>query len=231
MFDFMFALVAVASNAAGGDDAPQGAAPAEPQVTQEQPAQQPVQQETAQVVPQVQSPTVNIGENVNIGATAIIGGAVQGATPAPSLPVLPTAPAAPQIDESVIPAGLVPDPQTPTGKFTTAAEVKPIMEATKGNWIAVREYDGSDWLYVSHIWAWRCGLKAMAISVNNEPLQNWPLPACHEKFTTPNAILEDDGIPALKMKLGSVQTVTIQVVYDDLSRDVQVFERGNVLIP
>ena len=86
-------------------------------------------------------------------------------------------------------------------------------------------------LYVTHIWGWRCGLKAMAISVNGETMQNWPLPPCHMKFTTPNAILEDDGLPYLRLKLGAVQTIDIQIVYDDLSMDAARFERGNVLIP
>ena len=71
----------------------------------------------------------------------------------------------------------------------------------------------------------------MAISVNGEPMQNWPLPACHMKYTTPSAILEGDGQPYLSMRLGTVQTITIQIVYDDLSMDVANFERGNVLIP
>lgn len=136
-----------------------------------------------------------------------------------------------EFNMAVVPAGLVADPQTPSGKFTTAVEVKPIMEATKGNWVAVRDYDGKDWLYVTHIWSWRCGLKAMAISVNDETMQNWPLPPCHEQFTTPNAVLEDDGLPVLTFRQGSVQTITIQVVYDDLSMDVARFDRANVLIP
>ena len=145
-------------------------------------------------------------------------------------------PAAPVPDTSgfnmaVVPAGLVAEPQTPSGKFTTAAEVKPILQATKGNWVAVRDYDGKDWLYVTHIWSWRCGLKAMAISVNDETMQNWPLPPCHEQYTTPNAVLEGDGLPVLTFRQGSVRTITIQVVYDDLSMDVATFERGNVLIP
>lgn len=134
-------------------------------------------------------------------------------------------------DRSVVPAGLVAEPQVPTGKFTTAAEVKPILNATKGNWIAVREYDGKDLLYITHLWAWRCGLHAVAVSVNGGPMKDWPLPACHLKYATPNAVLEEDGLPYFSMALGSIETVAVQVVYDDLSMDVAEFVRGNVLIP
>ena len=123
------------------------------------------------------------------------------------------------------------EPQTPSGKFTTATEVKPILGMTKGNWVAVREYDGKDLLYVTHLWSWRCGLHAMAISVNDAPMQNWPLPACHMKYSTPNAVLEEDGNPYLALRLGAVQTIDIQIVYDDLSMDKASFARSNVLIP
>jgi len=145
----------------------------------------------------------------------------------------PTAPVAqtPAFNMDVVPAGLVAEPQSPTGKFTTAAEIKPIMQATRGNWVAVREYNGQDLLYVTHIWGWRCGLSAMAISVNDEPMQNWPLPACHTQYATPNAVLETDGLPYLTLKQGAVQTIDIQLVYDDLSMDAARFVRGNVLIP
>lgn len=192
-------------------------------------------QDVAQVaVPQVASPSVSIGENVQIGEGVTIGGAalLDGTNETQTAPVPSTAPAVDDgINRAVIPAGLVAEPQVPTGKFTTAAEIKPIMSATKGNWIAVREYDGSDLLYVTHIWSWRCGLAAMAISVNDEPMQNWPLPKCHDQFATPNAILEDDGLPFLKLKLGGVQKVTIQLVYDDLSVEAASFARSDVLIP
>ncbi|AXI48818.1 hypothetical protein C1J03_08105 [Sulfitobacter sp. SK012] len=130
-----------------------------------------------------------------------------------------------------MPAGLVADPQDPSGKFTTATEIKPIMDATKGSWIAVREFNGQDLLYVTHLWSWRCGLAAMAISINDEPMQNWPLPPCHMKYATPNAILEEDGLPYLTLRLGAVETVVIQVVFDDLTTDAVEFKRGDVLIP
>jgi hypothetical protein len=134
-------------------------------------------------------------------------------------------------DMSVVPAGLIAEPQTATGKFTTAQEVKPILTATKGNWIAVREYDGRDLLYVTHLWAWRCGLSAVAVSVNEAPFVDWPLPPCHMKYATPNAVLEEDGLPYSTWDLATVATVSVQVVYDDLTMDIATFERGSVLIP
>ena len=154
---------------------------------------------------------------------------------APGSPAAPDAPASPgqnaSFDMTVVPAGLEAEDQTPSGKFLTATEVKPILNATRGNWVAVREYEGKDYVYVTHLWSWRCGLAAIAISVNDEPMQNWPMPPCHTEFSTPNAILNDDPNPLLTFKPGSVQTVKIQVVYDDLSMDSASFARGDVLIP
>ncbi|MBD3663673.1 hypothetical protein H9Q16_07050 [Sulfitobacter sp. TSTF-M16] len=132
---------------------------------------------------------------------------------------------------AVVPAGLVAEPQTPSGKFTTATEIKPILNATKNSWVAVREFDGKDLLYVTHLWGWRCGLSAMAISVNDEPMQNWPLPPCHTEYATPNAILDEDGLPYLSLRLKAVEKIDIQIVYDDLSMDTATFRRSDVLIP
>lgn len=209
MLDIFFAILAAGMNERAPEAVPDApavvAAPSQPQ-------NEPETESTGTV--QIAPGTVSVGENT------VIGGNVSGATPQGS-----------NFNMGVVPAGLVADPQVPSGKFTTAAEVKPILTATKGNWVAVRDYDGKDWLYVTHIWSWRCGLKAMAISVNGEAMQNWPMPPCHEQYQTPNAVLEDDGIPALTFRQGSVQTITIQIVYDDLSMDAATFERGNVLIP
>ncbi|UOA32299.1 hypothetical protein DSM110093_02089 [Sulfitobacter sp. DSM 110093] len=131
----------------------------------------------------------------------------------------------------VVPAGLVAEDQTPTGRFTTATEVRPILNATRGNWIAVREYDGKDYVYVTHLWSWRCGLAAIAIAVNDTPFRDWPMPPCHEALATPNAILDDDPQPYLTFEAGSVQSVRVQVIYDDLGMDAAGFARGDVLIP
>ena len=261
MIDFVFAIIAAGINTAGnsGDDIAKAQVtdtPAEvaavPTVTVPTPKAPGV---TAPAITAPTTPSVSIGENVAIGSgSVVIGGNLLGGTaiqPAPSggglldgtsdeSAAVATSSAAtplvapaqgPQFNMSVVPAGLTAEPQDATGKFTTATEVKPILTATKGSWVAVREYDGKDLLYVTHIWGWRCGLKAMAISVNGEAMQNWPLPPCHMKYTTPNAMLEDDGLPYLSLRLGAVETIDIQIVYDDLSMDAASFERSNVLIP
>ncbi len=234
MIDFFFAMVAASLGGGGQQDA---------QTTLAAPGPAAVQAPLAQ---SSGTASVIIGENVTIGSSSVIvggglldgtstqsaseGGGLLAGTTEQAAPAAP-APDTSQFNMDVVPAGLTADPQTPTGKFTTAAEVKPIMDATRGNWVAVREYDGGDLVYVTHIWGWRCGMHAMAISINDEPLRDWPLPECHMKYTTPSAILEEDGLPFERHALGSVKTIDVQIVYDDLTMDAVRFERGNILIP
>ena len=131
------------------------------------------------------------------------------------------------------PAGqaLVAEPQTPTGKFTTATEVRPILGATRGSWVAVREYDGQDLLYVTHLWSWRCGLAQIRIGLNGAEPEVWPLPPCHADQSSPNAIQEGDGLPYRSFPLGSVQSVHVEVTYDDLAVEDAGFERAAIKMP
>lgn len=121
--------------------------------------------------------------------------------------------------------------QVPTGKFTTAVEVKPILSMTKGNWVALRDWDGQDLLYVTHIWSWRCGLVAMRVAVNDESYEDWPLPTCHEDTASPNAILESDGLPYRAFPAGSVQSILVELTFDDLSVERAEFDRKAVMMP
>ena len=117
------------------------------------------------------------------------------------------------------------------GKFLTAAEVKPILNATKASWIAVREYEGQDLLYFSHLLAWRCGLSGLLYSINDaEPMLNWALTPCNEESPTPAAILEDQAI-YLAQPLNSIQTIPIQITYDDDPTDMVTYARKSVLTP
>lgn len=222
MIDFFFAIMAASMGGAGVAPPPAAA--------------------QVQVQPQDQGSSVVVGEGVVIGqGTAIEGVAVAKpeVPPVPASPALPAAaPLAPALIQpqegmnmAVVPAGLVPEPQVPTGTFTTATEVRPILQATKGNWVAVREFNGQDLLYVTHLWAWRCGLAALAISVNDEPMQNWPLPPCHADSATPNAILDSDGLPYLTLRLGSVEKIEVQIVYDDLTMERASWARAEVKMP
>jgi len=121
--------------------------------------------------------------------------------------------------------------QVATGRFLTALEVKPILAATRGNWIAVREFDGQDLIYVTHIWSWRCGLVALHVGLNGATPEPWPLPDCHEDTNAPNAVLPDDGLPYRTFPLGSVETITVELIYDDLTVERVSFNRKGALLP
>lgn len=126
---------------------------------------------------------------------------------------------------------LVAEPQVPTGKFTTALEVKPILNATRGNWITVREFNGRDLLYVTHLWSWRCGLLELRVGLNGNPPEPWPLPECHMDAATPAAILDTDGLPYRDFQPGSIAMIEVQITYDDLTTDRAKYNRQGIQIP
>ena len=128
--------------------------------------------------------------------------------------------------------GLTPEDQTSLGKFTTAAEVGPILTMTKANWSAVREYDGQDLVYFTHILSWRCGLKAAKFGINEEPLQDLELPDCHMKYQQPNVLIDNEPLLAFRRyALGSVQSVRLEILLDDLTVQSVTTKRENMLIP
>lgn len=118
--------------------------------------------------------------------------------------------------------------QTPTGKFLTATEVRPILGATQGSWIAVREFDGKDLLYFTHLLSWRCGLYEVSFAVNGQDMQPFTLPDCDPA----NAMaIPEDATVYLKYPLKSIETIDVELLYDDLGTESVRFERANVMIP
>ena len=118
------------------------------------------------------------------------------------------------------------------GNFTTAAEVRPIMDMTKTSWIAVREWDGNDLVYFTHIESWRCGMEKVRYGINTAIAdQEYELEDCHEEMLTPNAMTLEDHLPYIVQPLGSVETVTIKIFYDDGSVDGATFNRNGSIIP
>lgn len=123
------------------------------------------------------------------------------------------------------------EPQAASGRFTTATEVKPILTATRRNWVAVREFNGQDLLYATHVLSWRCGLHQMRYAVNGGAMQVWPLPPCHEDTNAPNAFTAGDGLPYAAFAPGSIESVEVELLYDDLSTDTASFARADILMP
>ena len=117
--------------------------------------------------------------------------------------------------------------------FTTAAEVKPILTAIKPSWIAVRAYEGQDLLYFTNLLAWRCGIEAVTFGTNGAapdiPLTMEP---CHDGEAQPNALKMDQGaLPYVPYDMDLIQSVTVQVTFDDGSTETEDYQRKDVMTP
>lgn len=126
-----------------------------------------------------------------------------------------------------------PEPQVPTGKYTTAVEVKPILGMTKSNWVAVRLYEGQDLLYFTHLLAWRCGLWDIRYGINGEPADNvYPMEPCHEDMAQPNVMSDvENFLPYVVLPPESIDSVYVEITFDDGTTDFAQFNRNEVLIP
>ena len=115
--------------------------------------------------------------------------------------------------------------------FSSAAEVKPILMATKASWVAVRDYDGKDLVYFTNLLAWRCGVSHVFYAVNDGEPVELEMEPCHDGTAQPNALLMEDTLPYITLPQGSVEKLTVGVVFDDDSTEAASFERKAVLIP
>lgn len=114
-------------------------------------------------------------------------------------------------------------------QFTTAAEVRPMLDATRARWIAVREYEGKDLLYFTNLLAWRCGLDAIFYSVNGSGETRWNGEPCYDGEAVPNAQKAADKLPYVSFPLGSVESVTVRLQYDDGSADSASYSRSQIM--
>ncbi|KAJ55256.1 hypothetical protein ACMU_11185 [Actibacterium mucosum KCTC 23349] len=122
---------------------------------------------------------------------------------------------------------------SPVAAFTTAEEVRPILEVTQANWIAVREYEGQDLLYFTHLASFRCGLFAIAYGVNTDVAdQLFEAEPCYREEPAPNALkMENGALPFVGLPLGSVEYVTITITYLDGVQSTVRFDRADIQIP
>ncbi len=136
-------------------------------------------------------------------------------------------------EEAAVAAVREPETQIATGRFTTTVEVKPILTATKPQWVAVREYEGQDLLYFTNLLAWRCGLWEVRYGLNGaSPETVLPIEPCYEDTAQPNALVDPVGYPIwVEAPLGSIESIDIEIDYDDGTMDAAVFARQLVLMP
>lgn len=138
-----------------------------------------------------------------------------------------------QIKDKGTPEARAPETQIATGRFTTALEVRPILTATIPNWVAIRNYEGQDLLYFTHLLSWRCGLWEIRYGLNGAPPETVvPMEPCHEDTASPNAMVDMDNFSIfITAPGGSIESVDIEIDYDDGTSDAQIFARQSVLMP
>ena len=130
-------------------------------------------------------------------------------------------------------ANRTPEPQVPTGKYTTALEVRPILGMTKSNWVGVREFNDQDLVYFTHLMAWRCGLWDIRYGINGAPADTvMPMEPCNTEMAQPNVMMDIENFqPYVTYSLGEVESIYIEVVFDDGTTDFARFDRSDVRIP
>lgn len=94
----------------------------------------------------------------------------------------------------------------------SSGQEKSILEMTRSNWVSIRDWQGNQLIYFTHLEAWRCGIARVRYSVNSDALdREWKLSACDP--ANPNAIGTDK--PYVTLPGGSVTSVSVQVTYAD----------------
>lgn len=114
-------------------------------------------------------------------------------------------------------------------QFTTAEEVKPMLDFTRADWVSLREYNGDDQLLFTHILAWRCGIDRISYAVNGGKRERLVVEPCYEGETRPNDFKDKDILPYVTFPAGSVEAVTVWLNYDDGSADTEDYSRKAIL--
>lgn len=114
-------------------------------------------------------------------------------------------------------------------QFTTAEEVKPMLDFTRADWVSLREYNGDDQLLFTHVLAWRCGIDRISYAVNDGKRQRLKVEPCYEGETRPNDFKDKDILPYVTFGKGAVKTVTVWLNYDDGSTDKEGYKRKAIL--
>ncbi|ASP33616.1 hypothetical protein [Labrenzia sp. VG12] len=101
-------------------------------------------------------------------------------------------------------------------------QIKQILDLTKANWVAFRDWQGQELIYFTHLESWKCGIDYVFYGLNDGPIdQEWELEACNPD--NPNAVLKEK--PYLERPAGSTQSISVQLIFPDGTKSqVERFE-------
>ncbi|MBK1635856.1 hypothetical protein [Rhodovulum adriaticum] len=93
----------------------------------------------------------------------------------------------------------------------------------------MREYDGQDLVYYTHLASYRCALAEVRIGINTDTAAVLlPMEPCYRDETPPNAVRET---PYIAFPLGSVSRVAVAITYADGETDAALFGRAGLIRP
>ena len=112
--------------------------------------------------------------------------------------------------------------------FTTQAEVQPILELTRANWVGLGQASGRDLLYFTHLLSWRCGMAEIRYGLNGAAAENvLQMEPCHRDTNQPNAIRE---LPFVSYPPGTIESVHVVVHFPDGTQIAEGFTRAEIRI-
>lgn len=123
-------------------------------------------------------------------------------------------------------AAMATAPLAAHAQFNSAAEVKPILQMIIPQWVSVREFNGQDLLYFTLLEVYRCGLEQIRYVINDGKPRVWQTEPCEgdEVFSE----IGEDRLPYAEFELGSVQTVRIELIFDDGTVQTESYERAAI---
>ncbi|MDJ0826824.1 MAG: hypothetical protein QNJ16_15100 [Rhodobacter sp.] len=112
-------------------------------------------------------------------------------------------------------------------QFNSAAEVKPILQMIKPQWVSLREFNGQDLLYFTLLEVYRCGLDQIRYVINDGKPAVWETPPCEGDETFSE--IPEDRLPYTTFRLGAVDQVRIELTYDDGTVETETYARAAIL--
>lgn len=125
---------------------------------------------------------------------------------------------------------LVTTPVAAADLFTDYQQAKPVLDAIKSSWVAVREYDGQDLLYFTNLLTYRCAIAQIRFSYNNGPLTAWDPEPCYWDENPPYAQKMQTHLPYAVAPLGALETITVDLLFEDGSNLSHSYDRRSIKI-